>query len=401
MAAILKYKLPNVSTLNELYEKYPDGGEYGWFAYVATLAKYAYWETSTGLWQATDELPVQPANPATPNPDKVEITDIPVLKYLKDPATTLNELVERYPDGGEYGWFAFIEEDETFAWWNTKLTPAQWKLIKGGEGGGTVNPEDVTYTNENPSVIAVGGIAVGTTFDKKTMQEMWDMALYPEQNPTLTEPSYILTASPSAQFQKVGAEVNYLFSNQFNTGTINPLYQLNETTGKWEATPNYPRVGYYSFEGEANGYKTIALGANTWQRTVTFAAGVQPKTNKGNDYDGPYAAGEITASKTVYGVYPVLATKTSTTPEELALQAHGSTITGINVMAGVAVIQIPEIWFSNWAAVKIWQYDTNSGQYKVIDRSSFAEETIDIAGVAYKQFTSTETLGARIIQFSA
>ena len=142
MAAVLKYQLPNVSTLNELYEKYPDGGEYGWFAYVATLAKYAYWNASSGLWKATDELPVQPINPAIANPEKVEIYDIPVLKYLKDPAATLNELIERYPDGGEYGWFALIHELGLFAVWDH--VNLKWKCVKG-EGsfyGGLLSSEE-------------------------------------------------------------------------------------------------------------------------------------------------------------------------------------------------------------------------------------------------------------------
>ena len=398
---IFKYKLPTVNKLNDLFTDYPDGGQYGMFAYVSTEEKYAWWNhtLSTPQWELTTETPTTVQGGIPTGPDEVGLDDFAVLKYLKDPDETFQKLIDRYPDGGEYGWFAFVFEENTFAWWNHKLNPPQWKLLSGG--GGTVNPDDVTYTNENPSVIAVGGISVGSTFNKKTMQEMWDMALYPEQNPQFTAPTYTLVSAPGELFQKVGAEVNYLFANQFNPGTINPLYQLNETTQKWEASPNYPRVGDYSFDTAlANGVKVIILGANTWQRTVTWETGAQPKTSKGNDYDAPYAAGSLTASKTVYGVYPVLATKTSDTPEELTLQQHGTTITGIAVKAGVAVIQIPEIWWSNWAVVKIWQYDTNSGQYKIIDRSSFSEETIDIDGVSYKQFTATETLGARTIQFS-
>jgi hypothetical protein len=38
---------------------------------------------------------------------------------------------------------------------------------------------DITYTNPNPTTKAVGGIAVGSTFQNKTIQEMFDALLYP------------------------------------------------------------------------------------------------------------------------------------------------------------------------------------------------------------------------------
>lgn len=55
--------------------------------------------------------------------------NIPVLRYLKDPAQTMNELLQRYPDGGEYGWYAFVFENKTFAWWNHSATPPKWELM--------------------------------------------------------------------------------------------------------------------------------------------------------------------------------------------------------------------------------------------------------------------------------
>lgn len=59
----------------------------------------------------------------------MEIENIPVLRYLKDPAQTMNELMQRYPDGGEYGWHAFVFENKTFAWWNHNATTPKWELI--------------------------------------------------------------------------------------------------------------------------------------------------------------------------------------------------------------------------------------------------------------------------------
>ncbi len=61
--------------------------------------------------------------------------NIPVLRLLKEPSTTLNELYSRYPSGGEYGWFAFVKESGTFAYWD--ISDRTWKLI--GAGGGIDN----------------------------------------------------------------------------------------------------------------------------------------------------------------------------------------------------------------------------------------------------------------------
>ena len=54
-----------------------------------------------------------------------DIPNVGVLRYLKDPVSTLNELYARYPDGGEYGWFALCTDTNQFAVWNTAT--GKWK----------------------------------------------------------------------------------------------------------------------------------------------------------------------------------------------------------------------------------------------------------------------------------
>lgn len=56
-----------------------------------------------------------------------EFANLPILKYPKEPVQVLNELYVRYPNGGEYGWYAFVTAEGTFAWWNTELE--KWSLI--------------------------------------------------------------------------------------------------------------------------------------------------------------------------------------------------------------------------------------------------------------------------------
>lgn len=56
-----------------------------------------------------------------------------------------------------------------------------------------VGSSGTTYTNSNPTSIAVGGIAIGTTFSGTySVQQMFDMLLYPYTAPTLT-----LTPNPT------------------------------------------------------------------------------------------------------------------------------------------------------------------------------------------------------------
>jgi len=50
----------------------------------------------------------------------------------------------------------------------------------------SVAPSAVTFTNATATPTTIGGIAAGSTFANKTMQEMWDALLYPYQYPGFT-----------------------------------------------------------------------------------------------------------------------------------------------------------------------------------------------------------------------
>ena len=53
------------------------------------------------------------------------VPNVGALRYLKDPVATISELYNRYPDGGEYGWFALCTDTNQFAVWNTETN--EWK----------------------------------------------------------------------------------------------------------------------------------------------------------------------------------------------------------------------------------------------------------------------------------
>lgn len=52
---------------------------------------------------------------------------IPLLYYLKEPAMSLSDVYKRYPNGGERGWFLFVEEAKTIAYWDTATN--KWDYI--------------------------------------------------------------------------------------------------------------------------------------------------------------------------------------------------------------------------------------------------------------------------------
>ncbi|NDV46094.1 hypothetical protein D0T49_03440 [Paludibacter sp. 221] len=48
---VLQYLKPPVNVINDLYVRYPMGGEYGWFALVATPKNIAYWNSDLRKWE--------------------------------------------------------------------------------------------------------------------------------------------------------------------------------------------------------------------------------------------------------------------------------------------------------------------------------------------------------------
>lgn len=65
-----------------------------------------------------------PLEPVATDPS---LRDFAVLQYLKPPVRAVAELYDRYPEGGEWGWFAFVTDKETFAYWDARQRT--WQLI--------------------------------------------------------------------------------------------------------------------------------------------------------------------------------------------------------------------------------------------------------------------------------
>lgn len=269
--------------------------------------------------------------------------------------------------------------------------------------------EDITITTSDPTAIAVGGVTAGTNLQGKSALEVIDIMLYPELFPTITEPSQTFTISPSATYQEVGTVLTVVeLTGAFNRGAINPqytaaspyragalLYHIFNGAGMLDPVETYPDYGVENY--------TIVLGANTWTCNTAYATGVQPKSSKGNNYSTALIAGSTsTITQTITGVYPLYATvEAIATLSKLTLQAHGTAIT-VNMVAENGTdkqkIQVPTIWKT---LVSIQQFNTLSGAWDTIDKTSFSGSTAPIGGVTYTTYTHNgATIGARQLKFN-
>jgi len=202
--------------------------------------------------------------------------------------------------------------------------------------GAGANNENITvtisgglgsYTNATPTPQPFPGnspfdnIPSGATFTNETFEAMMNKMLYPTLNPALTAPSALLSISPGATFQEIGADIPVTLNATFNQGSISPQYTSasNKRSGlpntyNFNGTGVSPVSSTSLAESATTGPYTILAGANTWTNSVSFDAGVMPKDSVGGDFDPPGAlsAGTTsTISKTITGVFPVFATTTS------------------------------------------------------------------------------------------
>ena len=218
----MKKILSTVTSVSELYKNYLDGGEPGWFAFVRGEQKFYEWKDAWVEVVFTDWLTISSRtqsfengiynveNEAEPTPTVltgtlklIVFTDYvgkqvkvvqcadkayylvngdvfllwsvippqqestPQQKYIPEYAGSLpavqniDELYIKYPNGGEFGWYAFSRANKTFAFWDVDIEA--WGLLSGGQGGGLqslVAGSNITINwadPQNPVISAAAG----------------------------------------------------------------------------------------------------------------------------------------------------------------------------------------------------------------------------------------------------
>ena len=272
------------------------------------------------------------------------------------------------------------------------------------------------YTNLSPSVMAVGGIPEGTTFNDVSITQILDDMFYPELFGSLTPPSLSFSSTTSG-LQEIGTVVSSLvFTATFSRGSIDPQY---ESESQYRSGP--PNQYIYTGTGLVDSTTTslsdsqtvidytVVSGAQSWTCQVAYDAGVQPKGSNGTDFDAPLDAGTTSpATMTITGVYPYYATTSDiTTLTKQALTTHTESFWQTNMAAESSgnkqTAQFPDA-FS--AITGIQFYNTVSGQWEWLTGSKpgslnlFDITVIQISGVNYNKYTHNGPLaGARQLRF--
>ena len=205
-------------------------------------------------------------------------------------------------------------------------------LVLTRTDGGTVSVSlavSMTYTNPNATLVDVGGVEAGSTFNTVPLQDMWTDLLYPELTPKFT----------SFDLAGVGTTVE---------------------------------VGY-----------TIASGAQTLNWTTSNSSFIQPNTIRLRDISGGVTFVTGSTNDGTEGVtFPVSIQKTSSTSHTWRVDANRLNTTnfyrnhsiswrwrnyfGESVNATLTHDQITGLTNSNLVTTEVTTYDFVGGGYKYI-----------------------------------
>lgn len=93
-----------------------------------------------------------------------------------------------------------------------------------------VSTGSITYTNENPIESPLGGINVGQTFLNNTMQEMWDMLLYPYLAPAFSL-FYVDAPSPLEVGQSLSPTLTFTWNSVRDANVQAGSIAVSDVTG--------------------------------------------------------------------------------------------------------------------------------------------------------------------------
>lgn len=267
------------------------------------------------------------------------------------------------------------------------------------------------YSNEDPCTVALGGIALNTTFSEMTMKDMFDALLYKEVNPTINQPSVSLAANGFTNngSYEVGSTVSCGLNTTLNKGSITPVY--NNQGKKVAASAAWAGdATSYVFEGAIAGTKTVGTdaeatattcnlakqnitktwAAQTFKVTANYAAGPYDSySSKGNKVVTNAAGSKVSSTLTIKGALPVYATTSDITKltrqSSMVINGDGNIQLGQgknaqfvseDVAGNKQAILVPATWFTG-TSFTMQQYDTSTSQWKNVTGFSIKTVTID------------------------
>lgn len=255
--------------------------------------------------------------------------------------------------------------------------------------GELTSVDSATLQSDMTAAIAVGGITAGTEYPAGTsLEAIFRDMLEPTLYPTLTNPSASLTAT-GAKLLEAGATLDVTFTLSFNRGSINPAYG---TSGyRAGAATSYTLDGVTQ---ETNTFsKTITSAKTSYQGSVAYAEGEQPKDSTGKNYNSPLPAGSVNSSIVNYEFVDALWANVASiaTIAKQALVSKSAKQKDFNfpaqTVANPEVFDVPASWTVTAVQVKndlSGLYEDALSQFTVTDTTHE-----DAAGnsVAYKRYT--------------
>lgn len=180
------------------------------------------------------------------------------------------------------------------------------------------------YTNETPVPEKVGGVEEGTTFQSKTMEEVFNMLFYPTLEPENTNHDTILSMNHTGVIE-IGTPLDLQFTNTADGGSWTQNWQgislqpdnyagealqaKIEYTGDGTFTNinSLQITGKYGLENVGYNNYEVVEGNQIWKLTTTFAPGEDPINSDGNASQvvNKFGGGELDDSKTINGAYPI------------------------------------------------------------------------------------------------
>lgn len=350
----------------------------GCFAYVTATQKYYSFDSNntvdadTGRWREFEGGGGGVDNAVEQYEELPEITAEMVGKVVQYVGETDEDYIHNY----FYEAVSDGEATPTYSWERTDVQPS------GGSGSGAL--EDALTTS-----VTVGGIASGTTYPKDTkLEKLFRDMLNPVAYPTLTNPSATMAAT-GAKLLETGATLNTTFTITFSRGSINPAYG---TSGYRSGAADEYTLDGVTQSGNTFS-KTITSAKTSYQGSVLYLAGEQPKDSIGEDYQSPLPAGSVNTNTITYEFVDALWANVA----NIATIAKQSLVSKsakqkdfafpAQTVANPEVFDVPASWTVTAVQVKndlSGAYEDALSQFTVTDTSHN-----DAAGnsVAYKRYT--------------
>lgn len=249
-----------------------------------------------------------------------------------------------------------------------------------GGGGGSAELVSALVATQT-----VGGVNAGKTYEIGTsLETIIRDILSPVLYPAFTNPSASISVSGNKILES-GSSINKTFTVTFNRGSINPAYG---TSGYRAGTASDYTLNGGTAQAENTFTETVSEDNKTFQATVSYAAGEQPKDSSGANYNSPLPAGSVTTNKITYEFVDCIWANTDdndiTEPIKQAITSKSTKIFRFDFPATSE--DFPEVFDipTSWTVTGIEVLNSLSNQWEA------AEDQFSLSNITHKNASNTD-----------